>query len=234
MKASPYLDFILFVKLDYEIESIKKRLLDCITKKSNIQNELQKKEDILKATRLQHVKARQILENAERERCFFNDCMRQKEEALEQANSREYSALAQGLLIMQSKERAREDALFEYFLTYENTAAKVTEVEGMYKAYQEEACSTLEVLDGTIDQLSSQVRTLEKKRTDMEPMILDEWLTLYYAMKKTVVNPMVSADEGHCSGCYSVISLPNMSEIRHHKLIRCSECYRFLYTERIS
>lgn len=67
---------------------------------------------------------------------------------------------------------------------------------------------------------------LKKDQQDLDTELLSQ----YISMKERVPNPVVPLINGQCTACFFSANTKDVAEIMHGGLVRCKNCYRFLYT----
>ncbi len=95
----------------------------------------------------------------------------------------------------------------------------------------------LAVLDGEMQELVQRAEYVDALKSayssqkDKDTKVLDpELLAFYVSMKEKVPNPAVPLINGQCSACFYSVNPKDMQDIMQGNLVRCKNCYRFLYT----
>lgn len=80
-----------------------------------------------------------------------------------------------------------------------------------------------------LEKLSQELESQASQRKQFLTHLPHEWLEKYEAMYQKVNNPIVQLLNNACGACYQEATAQVVNELKHHKLIQCRGCFRFLF-----
>jgi predicted nucleic acid-binding Zn-ribbon protein len=232
MSEFPFQKFIKLVEFDQGI-----RLLD--QQKSTVQAEIADHESHLKklsdeldvAKRHQDAMQREVT-RYEQEMADLVAKQREKEQLLDRTtNARESRSVYQEIETVKVKQFQLEEQVLSAWNKLENSQR---EYQQLKQKIDEKITAEQSALDQAQQKLQTLISTIEqdlKKSTEMQEGIPVEWLEKYEIMRRTVSNPVVPVKNNSCSACFYPIIAQDLARLRHHALLQCKDCYRFLYME---
>jgi predicted nucleic acid-binding Zn-ribbon protein len=232
MSEFPFQKFIKLVEFDQGI-----RLLD--QQKSTVQSEIADHESHLKklsdeldvAKRHQDAMQREVT-RYEQEMADLVAKQREKEQLLDRTtNARESRPIYQEIETVKVKQFQLEEQVLSAWNKLENSQR---EYQQLKHKIDEKITAEQSALDQAQQKLQTLISTIEqdlKKSTEMQEGIPVEWLEKYEIMRRTVSNPVVPVKNNSCSACFYPIIAQDLARLRHHALLQCKDCYRFLYME---
>ncbi len=232
MSEFPFQKFIKLVEFDQGI-----RLLD--QQKATVQSEIADHESHLKklsdeldvAKRHQDAMQREVT-RYEQEMADLVAKQREKEQLLDRTtNARESRSVYQEIETVKVKQFQLEEQVLSAWNKLENSQRDYQQLK---QKIDEKITAEQSALDQAQQKLQTLISTIEqdlKKSTEMQEGIPVEWLEKYEIMRRTVSNPVVPVKNNSCSACFYPIIAQDLARLRHHALLQCKDCYRFLYME---
>lgn len=142
---------------------------------------------------------------------------------------REYTALHKELDELAVREKDTEELLFTTWQEHEVQQTQYTEKAQAHELWLKEHKQLLNNAQQLKDSLVEKVTCLERERAELEKCVSPDFLTPYYEMKRSVVDPVVPVINNYCSSCRCMVAQQDLSIMRRHILVQCKECYRLLY-----
>ncbi|MBA3751824.1 hypothetical protein H0X06_03445 [Candidatus Dependentiae bacterium] len=143
---------------------------------------------------------------------------------------KEYSALQHEVQALDSQQSLLEESGMDLLTRWEDA-------QQAYEIIKAEEPEKLKQIEDQGQEIAKRLQYVEelknaylnqknKEETHVDP----ELLALYKTMKESAPNPAVPLLNGQCSGCFYSVNPRDVSEILKTKLVRCMNCYRFLYS----
>ena len=77
--------------------------------------------------------------------------------------------------------------------------------------------------------LYDEIEHKQAQRENKEKIVPEEWREKYASMLLRVENPVVTVENGNCTGCFSLVNQQDLAALARHKILPCKTCYRLLY-----
>ena len=82
-----------------------------------------------------------------------------------------------------------------------------------------------------LNEVQQKIEMIQKDRSKLLVSVPAEWIDVYENMRGRVKDPVVPVIQDSCGVCFSLIASRDLQALRHHELLQCKDCYRFLYCE---
>lgn len=200
-------------ELKQEIESINSDISELEKNKENLDNALKEAKKTIESSRI-------MLEKYKVQRNMVT-------------NNKEYEALIKEIefregLVVQEEQNTREFS--------ESILKTNSELEAKSKISAEKSQilqEKLKQLEEKLGETFEEQKSLEEKRKNLVAKTDKHLYNLYvriYGSKGQLA--VVSANEGHCGGCFTVLPSQKLSELkRAESIVQCDACSRILYYE---
>jgi predicted nucleic acid-binding Zn-ribbon protein len=154
----------------------------------------------------------------------------QKEKQMEHVTgAREYSSLHKEITECDQSISDAEDQFLELIDDLEQR-------EHAYVEQQEKTSQLLVDLQQDLDTKTSDQHALDEviaekqqERTALAASVPEEWVRHYAYMRTRVSNPVLPIENGHCSGCGSIVPTQAQQKMERNVFVSCQNCYRTLY-----
>lgn len=144
-------------------------------------------------------------------------------------NQKEYNAVKNAISQIKQEQHNYESILMDEWHKldqaknlFEIKSNKLGNETANIKIKISQKISDLENLNQELDSQASQ-------REQFLSHLPSEWLEKYEAMYQKVNNPIVQLLNNACGACYQEATAQVINELKHHKLIQCRGCFRFLF-----
>ena len=230
MAQNPFFSFINLVHFDQQLMKLEKQykalestVLSLSQKKVDLEQKLLSLKnhlhDMQKSVDLQELEMKELEEKEKNEK-----------EKLDQAkNQKEYQCLRKEVEKISEAEHRQESAVVEAWNKLENARRD-------YEKAQNEIAGTLQGIEQEESEKKQQLQILHEQldvkrgQRKMKEQGIDENLIEHYdAMRLQVVDPVVPVADSCCGSCFYQISQSDYLALQKLKLLRCKNCYRFLY-----
>ena len=232
MSEFPFQKFIKLVEFDQGI-----RLLE--QQRTTVQSEIAEHESHLKklsaqldvATNHRDAMQRDVT-RYEQEMASLVAKQREKEQLLDRTtNARESRSIYQEIETIKVQQFQLEEHILSAWNKLENSQR---EYQQLKSGIDEKITAEQSALDQAQQKLQTLTHTIEQdliKSTELQEGIPAEWLEKYEIMRRSVSNPVVPVKNNSCSACFYPIIAQDLARLRHHAMLQCKDCYRFLYME---
>lgn len=146
-------------------------------------------------------------------------------------NPQKYLKAQKDLAALRYEQLYWDDILINLWQEYEDADQEYS----IFKEQVEKELHTLKeahaLVKNTLALIVQQQAEYKAMRNDMTLKFPQEWLESYTDMRNKVDNPMVIIKGQSCSGCFCIVPSQDLLALKNRKLLRCKECYRFLYID---
>lgn len=232
MNESPFERFIELVQVDQKINALNRSIasLEKKNKENHTHEELQKKSLDMVKEKL-HVLKKEV-DSQELEMKILDQQESEKKYKLDHvSNHKEYQLLKSEIDKLKKDQHQLEEHLITAWNQLENAKKEWDNAQ--------KACDTqLNIVQGDIKKNQEQIESIQQdvkklvdERGQKEIGLPAEWLEKYAVMRARVSDPVVPVVDGSCSACFYKISVQDMNDLKHRKLLQCKDCFRLLYLE---
>ncbi len=208
-------------------------------------------------------KVRQILLSVDQKICFINSKLSQSQEKISHLNKsitfhdlklktidaqiretelllnvtndpQKYIKAQKNLTTLQYEQKYWDDVLLDLWSDYELSEAEYSLLIANMDPELKKLKEDYQVIKNSLLSLEQQQLEYEMVRQDLAAKVPQDWLEKYTEMHSKVPNPVVIIQANSCAGCYCIVAPQDLLALEHRKLLRCRECFRFLYIERFN
>lgn len=222
--------FISLVQLDDRIHTCQKDIAQGKEQTAHFLQLLQTMRETLDVTKSQKEALQRAVYHQESELQHVQYTYKNKEKLLEKTkNQRELEALTHELETLKQLQQTHEDTLLHTWQNLEKSAQlyerQVQEIEQKMRALEKD----MKAHQSKLEKKEQELHQLQENRNIVSSTIPVELLEQYTTMKQSVSNAVVRVEQGHCTGCFYVVSPADVLKLRSNILIACKNCYRLLY-----
>ncbi len=228
--STPLQSFIELANFDQAMNQIRQHIKQAESEANLVLTSLTK-------LKLQHEQDQQALHKFEKNvrehelvmQGLDEDLQRQKKLIEQNLSPKEYNAIKNSISTIKKEQHNYETVLMEEW--HKLDLAKKTFREQHQKWLDETALleSQIPVKNLEIDNLKQQLVTQTQARQAYLSKLPHEWLERYEAMYTKVSNPIVQLINNACSACFQDATSQVIIDLKHHKLVQCKGCFRFLF-----
>ena len=174
--------------------------------------------------------ARKKVTTAEAELKFMQAKELEKRQKLETVeNNKEYKALSKDIEQLKKQNSSGEEQLLTFWQEAESLEKKLEEEQIRTQKKLEELTQNLLTANQTITNLKEVHKNLIEEKNVKSAIIPNEWISRFTRMQNSVPDPIVSAINTCCGGCFYQIVAQEYTRIKKGEVLLCRSCYRFLY-----
>jgi predicted nucleic acid-binding Zn-ribbon protein len=149
---------------------------------------------------------------------------------------KEYESLKFEIDTLKVKKDNLESLLIDKWIALEEQEKKFLSISLVYPQKRAEIFTSIDNINIRLRSLESDLNQSIVYLNDLEKSLIinnQDWINDYINMKSNIYNPAVPLKSGEiCSGCFYIISSYDISVLNRQYIIRCKNCYRFIYLER--
>lgn len=229
-KSKPLESFIALAKFDQSLNEIRYNITKLNSEHANLIKEVNALENLIESNK-------QELHNIQKSVHSHELVMKELDTSLDRqkklldtvTNQREYNAVKNAISQIKQEQHNYEAVLIDEWNKLEH--AKTSFANKLKNIETDIANIKLLIPDKleAINELELALASQMQERLNFLHNLPAEWLEKYEAMYTRVNNPIVQVEANACGACYQDITFQVMSELKHHKLVQCQGCFRFLF-----
>ncbi|HUU30324.1 MAG TPA: C4-type zinc ribbon domain-containing protein [archaeon] len=156
-----------------------------------------------------------------------------KQQLLNVKTNREYSALLTEIEAVKGEKEELEEQIIKNMERAEEITAQVELTKGKLAEAEKSGQENKNELAGKMKSLEAEMAAQGRKRNDLVSRVNGPVLNLYERiMRSRVKQAVVPLHNGSCGGCYAIIPLQKIVDIRKaNQIYTCDYCGRILYYE---
>ncbi len=156
-----------------------------------------------------------------------------QELVMQQAKNQKESEAAQKELDYIRANRLRhEKKLMNVWTAYQAAEKELATMQDAQGQQAQVLQQEMEQKQQELQMLHTQMQEQNAQREAKVALLSDDLLYYYDNMRGKVTNPVVPVLQDSCSACFYSISSKDLQLLRQEGLLRCKDCYRFLYIAR--
>jgi predicted nucleic acid-binding Zn-ribbon protein len=230
MNESPFQKFIDLVSFDQEIVLLEKKIQERNNEIASFEKEIGVYTQDLEQSKAKAVTLRKAVDMLEREMQAFDEQEKIKRKKLDEtSNQKEYQSIKNELETIKKAQHGFEDRLLAAWKEFEAYSVEFDQKKIFCEEKLNALNSTIQERMRELAQQEEVVRQKIEQRSAKQEGIPAQWLDHYAMMRTKVDNPVVPVNATNCSACFYAIPQRDMVELRRGVLLRCRDCFRFLY-----
>ncbi|MBN2289375.1 MAG: hypothetical protein JXQ83_08585 [Candidatus Glassbacteria bacterium] len=156
-----------------------------------------------------------------------------KQQLMAVKTNREYSALLTEIESIKKQKEEIEETAIKNLERIEEIQSGILETKNKLDEFRSQSKVEQQELSGRIEALDEKMAVEKQKRDNLAVRIDKPLLRLYERIMNSRNNrAVVPLQNGSCSGCYAVVPLQRVADIRKgDRLLTCDICGRILYYE---
>ena len=229
-KTKPLESFMALAKFDQSLNELRYTITKLNTEHTSLSKELANLENLIELSKQELNTIQKSVHSHELVMKELDTNLDKQKKLLDTVtNQREYNAVKNAISQIKQEQHNYETLLIDEWNKLEHAkiafANKVKNIESDISNIKLLIPEKLDAINKHELALNSQMQD----RLKFLPNLPAEWLEKYEAMYTRVNNPIVQVEANACGACYQDITSQVMSELKHHKLIQCKGCFRFLF-----
>lgn len=235
MDSGAFNRFIRLVELDGLLSQFTRELEVLVQKQQFLFIELEQVQRSLLAAQQVLTKVHKEMHTLELELRTIE--MHEKEKKARLSNAvtpKEFFSLEHEIEALQKKRMTYEDPYLKLLSQVEDAQQKAQQLQNELPGKTQELEKQVQHLEEQRKYLIARLDAARKEKASLAHEIPEEVLRDYNSMLEKVPNPVVPIIKESCSACFYTVSQQRLHESRHHKLIKCQDCFRLLYAQSIN
>jgi predicted nucleic acid-binding Zn-ribbon protein len=232
MADLPLQRFIDLIAVDQTINNVEQQITDSTVQIAKAEEELSFHTTALERIQLTTKNAKKQVDELELKLKDLDAQEKEKKVKLEAAsNSVEYAALSKEIDHLKKQQNDLEEQVVQAWNAFEGVKKEFDEKKQQIEEHKKVIDARIQDLTQKIHEYSQQLQELNRQRPLKAQNLPEEWLEKYDIMKKQVSNPVVVVQQNSCSACFYKVPQQDLVALRKCKLLQCTDCYRFLYSD---
>ena len=229
-KLTPLQSFMALANFDQSLNEIRYSLDLLNSEHTRLNDDLLVLQSQIDASRQEFCRIQKLVHNHELAMKELDTNLQKHKDLLDKVtNQREYTAVKNTINQIKQEQHNYETILVDEWNKLDN--AKVSLESKQQKAAQQIEAIKLQISQKITDltKLNSELADQIQKREQFLKNVPVEWLEKYEAMYTKVSNPIVQLLNNACGACFHEATSQVFIDLKHHKLIQCKGCFRFLF-----
>ncbi len=233
MNSSEFSKLIELVKLDKELYQSFTEKTDLTSRLEDIEIEIENIQKDIESIHKELTDLNKLVYSLEKDLKALDDQEIKKNKQINQASTtREYYSLTHELEDLTKQKDDIENKLFNLLNQIQKLEITYQDAILQAKLKKENLTKDIYSFQLRLSDLDKQIVLINNNKEKLESQLISivpEFLEQYKLMKQVVINPIVKLKDSHCSACFNQLTLHEISMIKDKNLVKCQNCYRFVY-----